>query len=92
MTVIARAIYCDRGDVETYEYRIEARGSEGYALIHGVAGRDDLETEEIFSQEYELRSMLPEGRYGGPSYNEAVAALLEQWRQAIVPTISDLTE
>jgi len=92
MTIIARALYCDRDDVETYEYRIEGRGSEGYALIHGVAGRDDRETEEIFSQEYELRSMLPEVRDGAASYNEAVASLLAQWRQAMVPSLSDLTQ
>ena len=88
--VIARALYQDRYDVETYEFRIESVQDEGFILYHGIAGRDDLETGEFFTHEYILRSMLPTPYPQNPSCNAAVDSLMRQWRLTMVPHIDDL--
>ena len=75
--IIARAIYQDKTDPATYEYRIEER-PDGFALMHGIAGTD-MQAEEHFGHEYEMRSMLPTPYPETPSCNLAVESLLDQW-------------
>ena len=88
--VVARAIYHDRLDAATFEFRIETREG-GYALIHGFAGHD-LNTEEFFQWEYEMKSMLPEPHAETPQSNFAVESLLAQWKEATIPRFEDLDE
>ena len=88
--MIARALYQDRDDAETYEFRIESVQDEGYVLFHGIAGRDDLETGEFFTHEYILRSMLPTPYPENPTCNLAVESLVRQWKAAMVPHIEDM--
>ena len=88
--IIARAIYQDRLDIETYEFRVEER-PEGFALIHGIAGTD-MQTEEFFTREHEMRSMLPTPYPETPSCNLAVESLLAQWSSVFTLTQYDIDE
>ena len=91
MKIIARAIYQDKLDAATFEFRIETR-PDGYALIHGLAGRQELQTEEFFDSQAVLDSMLPTPYPETPQMNFAVESLLSQWASAMTLTQYDVDE